>query len=93
VPPNCPRLVVVGSPGRGEVIGLGRVVGWVGSLVRGGWLVVRAVFNLLVSVGYGGATSPEVEPTPRHLLTVRYGESRRHKRQTRCGCGEQTLRC
>ena len=81
------------SPGRREVIGLGRVGWWVGSLVRGGWLVVRAVLNSLVSVGYGGATSPEVEPTRRQSLTVRYGESRRHRRQTARGYGEQTLRC
>jgi hypothetical protein len=86
---KCHRIASVGGrwvtrSGRGDRVG---------SLVGRGWLVVREVFNSLVSVGYGGATSPEVEPTRREFLTVRYGESRRHRRQTRCGCGEQTPRC
>ena len=81
------------SPGRGDVIGSGRVGWWVGSLVRGGWLVFREVLNSLGSVCYGGATSPEVEPTLTAFLTVRYGQNRRHRRQTGRGYGEQTPRC
>jgi hypothetical protein len=69
------------SPGRGEVVG--SVVGW----------SVDRLLNSYRLDHYGGATSPEVEPTHGDLLTVRYGESRRHKRHRRCGCGEQTLRC
>ena len=78
---------------RGEVIGSGWVGWWVGSLVGGGWLVVGQAFNLFGFVCYGGATSPEVEPTLRAFLTVRYGQNKRHRRQTASGCEQETPRC
>jgi hypothetical protein len=70
---------------RGEVVGLvvGGVVGW----------SVERLLNPYRLDHYGGATLPKVEPTHGDLLTVRHGESRQHKRQTRCGCGEDTPRC
>jgi len=101
---KCHRIASVGGRGwvrLGHQVGADRSPGrgarwsrWVWSVVGGvvGWSLER-LLNPYRLDHYGGATSPEVEPTPRHLLTVRYGESRRHRRQTRCGCGEQTPRC